>query len=452
MTTHAAPENATHWLNAAKRLARRVNLGWCLETLTAPLLVTAILTAVGLLIARREFPEIPLWTLAAAVAAITALLTGGCWALAARKFETPAQSLVRIEAAMQLKNALSTAAAGAAPWPAVPPGKIHANLTWQWPRLLIPSLGALALIAAGLLMPISARLPEPASISEQPQSWKQLSNELDHLTKEEVVDEKYLEETRKKLEELKSQNPENWFSHSSLEATDSLKKSHQAESERVTEELEQAEKALENFEKVAGTANEMEKEKILKDFGEALQELENGAMKPNSELLQQMKELGEKGAQGLTKEQTEQLRKNLQDNLQAMKDAAEKEATGQQTGDPQSKGQGEKGEDDGDCDGESEGQNGQGGVQRGPGHDPDVLGKQKNRLDIGERQGLRNEDLSHATPGDLLELQKAEHDVDRSRTGISSGGDTDATGKGGDSVWRDSLDPAEQQTLKRFFE
>jgi hypothetical protein len=35
---------------------------------------------------------------------------------------------------------------------------------------------------------------------------------------------------------------------------------------------------------------------------------------------------------------------------------------------------------------------------------------------------------------------------------LGQGGDTQATGKGGDRVWRDSLDPAEQKTLKRFFE
>src|SRR6478609_4075706 len=94
----------------------------------------------------------------------------------------------------------------------------------------------------------------PAATPEQPQAWKQLSSELDHLTQEQVVDEKYLEETRKRLEELKSQEEEQWFSHSSLEATDSLKKSHRAETDRIERELGRADKALENIEKNAGAA------------------------------------------------------------------------------------------------------------------------------------------------------------------------------------------------------
>jgi hypothetical protein len=52
----------------------------------------------------------------------------------------------------------------------------------------------------------------------------------------------------------------------------------------------------------------------------------------------------------------------------------------------------------------------------------------------------------------LLELQDGEHDVDKSASSISAGGNIDATGKGGDRVWREALDPAEQMTLKRFFE
>ena len=127
--------------------------------------------------------------------------------------------------------------------------QIDAGLTWQWPRLLVPPLGALALLATGMLIPILARNLHPQTAPEQPQAWKQLAAELDQLTQEEVVDEKYLEDTRKKLEELKSQEEEQWFSHSSLEATDSLKKSHRAEAERLEHELDRAEKALANFEK-----------------------------------------------------------------------------------------------------------------------------------------------------------------------------------------------------------
>ena len=368
-------------------------------------------------------------------------LTLVCWARASRKFELPDQSLVRIEAAMRLSNALSAASAGITRWPP-PVEQIDAGLTWQWPRLLVPPLGALALLAAGMLIPISARNIHPQIALEQPQAWKQLAAELDQLTQEEVVDEKYLEDTRKKLEELKSQEEEQWFSHSSLEATDSLKKSHRAEAERLEHELDRAEKVLANFEKNTGTPNQAEQNRMMEEFDQALQGLQNGAMKPNPALLEQMRQLDLKDITNLTPEQVEQLRKNLKKHSQAMKNG-------------NAKGESEDSSDEliADEDGEKEGEgSGKGGVNRGPGHSNGVLGEEKDQLETGDLTNLEAKDLSRATPGDLLELQDGEQEVDKSQSGISKGGDTEATGKGGDRVWHDALDPSEQKTLKRFFE
>jgi hypothetical protein len=345
---------------------------------------------------------------------------------------------------MRLRNALSAAGAGVAPWPA-PVAKTDAGLSWQWPRLLVPVLGSLALLAAGVWMPMAARQAAVSNPPEEPQAWKQLSAELDHLTKEEVVDEKYLEETRRKLEELKSQEEEQWFSHSSLEATDSLKKAHRAETERVERELGKADKALGALEKNAGSMGEAEKNRVMEEFDQALQGLQNGAMKPNPELLEQMRKMDLKNLGDLSPEQLQQLRENLRKHAKGMK-GQEGEAGDWQdellAGDGEGEGNGGK-PGDGD---------GAGGVDRGPGHAPGVLGAEKDKLETGEMAALEAKDLSRAAPGDLLELQDGEHEVDRSGSVITGGGDTQATGKGGDRVWRESLDPDEQRVLKRFFE
>lgn len=441
--------NRDHWLARAKQISRRVNWGWWLECLSAPLLIVAMVGACASLLARREMESLQLWQLSAAAGGIVLAVALGCWAWAARKFEKPEQSLVRIEAAMQLRNALSAAKAGVGPWPE-PVKTINAGIQWQWPRLLVPPLGALALLAAGLLIPISARDKNASSSPEEPQAWKQLANELDHLTQEKVVDEKYLEETRKRLDELKTQEEEQWFSHSSLEATDSLKKSHKAESERVERELGRAEQALSNLEKNSATASEAEKNRLMENFNQALQGLQNGAMKPNPKLLEQMQQLDMKDLANLKPEQLQQLRENMKKHQEAMKNGAG-EGEGDDWSDELLAGDGE-GEGEGNGEGEGEDGNGKGGVQRGPGHAPGVLGAGKDETEIGKLAGLEAKDLSRATPGDLLELQDGEHDVDQSASSISKGGNLDSTGKGGDRVWRDSLDPAEQKTLKRFFE
>lgn len=444
-----------HWLACARRVSRTVNLGWWLEMLAAPLLVAALIGAAALLVVRREQPALEPWILPAAIGGVVVLTGLACWWLAARKFEQPDDSLVRIEASMRLRNALSAAKAGVAPWPA-PVENIDAGISWQWPRLIVPPLGALVLLAAGWFIPVSAKGTGANGPPEQPQAWRQLDSELAHLTQEQVVDEKYLEDTRKRLEELKSQEEEQWFSHSSLEATDSLKKSHRAETERIERELGKANKALENLEKNAG-ATQAEKNRMMEDFDQALQGLQNGAMKPNPKLLEQMKGLDMKDMANLTPEQLQQLRENMKKNADAMKKAkGEGQGEGSDWSDELLAGDGEgegNGEGEGQGNGEKDGEGpGSGGINRGPGHDPNVLGKEKEGVDIGSLTGLEAKDLSNSTPGDLLELQDGEHDVDKSASGITQGGNTDATGRGGDRVWKDSLDPAEQRALKKFFE
>lgn len=445
MASETGSSHREYWLAQANAVRLRVNLAWWLETLSAPLVVLSVVGAAALLWLRREMPEIGLWTMGAWLGGAVVLLAVVCLVRAARRFERAEDSLVRIEAAMRLRNALSAASEGVAPWPP-PADKTHAGLKWQWPRLLVPLIGALVLLTAGLWVPVTARQAVVSSPPEEPQAWKQLAAELDHLTKEEVVDEKYLEETRKKLDELKSQEEEQWFSHSSLEATDTLKKAHRAETERVERELGKADKALASLEKNAGSAGQAEKNRLMEEFDQALQGLQNGAMKPNPQLLEQMRQMDLKNLGDLTPEQLAQLRENLQKNANGLKGR-----------------QGEAGEWDdellADGDGDGDGENGKpgngpgkGGVDRGPGHSPGVLGKQRDHLKTGEMAALEAKDLSNAAPGDLLELQDGEHDVDTSGSQLTSGGGTKATGKGGDRVWRESLDPDEQRVLKRFFE
>jgi hypothetical protein len=437
-----------YWQAQARQVSRRVNLAWWLETLGAPLLLCSLLGAAAVLVLRNRMPDLSPAHLAMAIGGVLVVLLIACWWIAARRFETPERSLVRLEATMEMRNALSAASAGVAPWPAAVT-KAEAGLRWHWPRLILPPLGSLALLAAGIFVPISTANDAPTT-PEQPQAWKQIDASLEHLTKEELVDEKYLEETRKKLDELRAQKEEQWFNHSSLEATDSLKKEHRAEMERVERELDRAEKAIEGLEKKKG-GDQAERERQANEFQQALDGLQNGAMKPNSELLEKMKQLDPKNMGQLSKDQMDKLRENLKKHREGMQNGP-----GQNAGDDWSDELlGDEGEcKDGNCKpGDKPGNRpGKGGVSRGPGHDPGVLGDEKDGLETGDLTGVESKDLSRALPGDLLQLQDGEHDVDKGSSGISQGGNTGATGAGGDRVWRESLDPDEQRTLKRFFE
>lgn len=439
-------ENRDHWIGLATKTANRINFAWWLDRLSAPLVILATAGACILLMMRRESPVTPVWHYAIGVSIALALLALGAWLVARRKFETPEQSLVRIEAMMKLRNSLSAAKAGVTAWPD-PLLHVESGVRWNWPRLLVPTLGAVLLLAAGLFIPVSALPVAKKDTPEEPQAWKKIESDLDKLAQDAVVDETYIEDVKKKLEELRAQKEEDWFSHSSLEASDSLKKEHQSELKRVERELERADKALGNLQKNAsgGTADPG---KLANEFEQALQGLQNGAMKPNSELLQQLKSLDPKNLGQLSPEQMQQLKDHLGKASEAMKGMQGK---GDGQGDWEDQLQA-----DGDGKGEGEGENGEGtgngGVSRGPGHSNSALGKESNKTETGDLSGLDAKDLSHASPGDLLQLQDGEHQIDKSPSKFSKGGDTEATGQGGDRVWKEALDPDEQRAMKKFFD
>lgn len=450
------------WTRHARRVSRKVNTGWWLETLGTPLIVLGLAGAFALLLVRRQIPATPLAWLSLAVLGGVALVATVCWLLARRRFESPDQSMVRIEAAMRLRNALSAARAGVTPWPAAPQ-QVHAGIDWRWQRVLVPPLAALAFLAAGLFIPVSAVAGASALPTQEPQPWRTIEADLQRLDEDKIIDERYLEEMKKKVEALREKDPEEWFSHSSLEATDSLKKEHQAEIDRLQRELGRADQALGDLQKNAGNMPQAEKDKLLNQFEQALQGLQNGALKPNPQLLEQLKQLDPKNLGQLDPKQLQQLKENMQKAGQACKDCqgggegddwSDELLDGQGNGQGQGQGNGQ-GEGEGEGDGENgpDGQGaGKGGVNRGPGHSPGVLGKEGNKVETGDLSPLQAKDLSRSMPGDLLQLQDGEHEVDKTPSASQAGGSTGATGAGGDRVWKESLDPAEQKALKKFFE
>ena len=442
------------WNRQAATVARKINLAWWIETLSVPLVVIGLIGACVMLLVRREVPDSQPWVLWASAGGAVALLSGITWLVARQRFEKPEQSMVRIEASMRMRNALSAARAGVAPWPDMPP-RVDAGVDWAWQRVLVPPLAALAFLAAGLLIPVSARTAGPGEHADEPQAWNSLEADLERLDQEPMIDETYIEEMKKKVEELREQKEEDWFSHSSLEATDTLAKEHNAQLEKMERELGRADKALSNLQKNANGMTAAEKDRLLNQFDQALQGLQNGALKPNQALMDQLKGLDPKALPQMNQEQLQQLKENMKKAGQACKDCqggnCEGGGQGDEWMDELLDGQGKDGKGKEGQDGDKEGA-GKGGVDRGPGHADGVLGKEGDRLEIGKIEGVESKDMDQAMPGDMLNLQDGEHEVDKAAVGPRAGGAAGSTGAGGDRVWKDSLDPQEQKALKKFFE
>ena len=79
------------------------------------------------------------------------------------------------------------------------------------------------------------------------------------------------------------------------------------------------------------------------------------------------------------------------------------------------------------------------------------LSKKENELGTRKLEGVTNEDLERAMPGDMLGIGEAEHNIDGTVRGPVSAGNVHSTGEGGDAVWREALLPDEKNVLKRYF-
>ncbi len=459
-------EDKRYWMQQAAKLSRRINLAWFLDGFAGPLLIAAVIGAVLVLGFRREFPELHPTILGGSLAGIFLILGLIVLKRTWKRFESPAQALVRIEASQKMNSALSAASAGIVPWPERPK-ILSESLSWHLPKTLSPPAAALILLAIGLLIPIKAKSIDDSQTSREPQAWSQLDSQLEKLTEDAMVDEKYLEDMKERLDQLRAQEEEQWFSHASLEATDSLKESHNSSLDDLQQDLSEAADAMQELTDAAKNLNSEQKQKLADQFEDALQGMQNGAMKPNEQLMEQLSQLDPKDMGNLNPEQMQQLKDNMEKLKEGLNEAGEGQGddwADQLLGDGGEGQEGQNGEGQcpeggncphgGDCKGECQGEgkgSGKGGIQRGPGHDPNVLRNPKDPLGVGDLAALEAKDLSRALPGDLLQIQDGKHSADQKASTLSSGGQA-TKGAGGDRVWKESLNPDEQRALKNYFE
>ena len=452
------PSTKSKWRDLAGSVSGKINTAWWLEKLGVPLVVCALGLSCFILLARREMDVFPWMETALGGGAILLAIAALAWALAKRHFETSEQAMVRIEASMKLRNSLSAAREGVAPWPEVP-AKVDDGTNWYWPRLITPLLASALFITGACLLPVSAKTDPNAGPAQQPQAWKDLEADIETLEEEDTVQEQYLEELEERLEELRNQPEQDWFSHSSLEATDALKKAHGQEVENLERNLRKAERALNALQKHGNKMGEGPRDRLMNEFEDALQQMGNGAAQPNKELLEKLQQLDPENLGNLNQEQLDQLRENMKKHAGQCEQCA---GNGQGQGQGQGQGEGDwlddmlnEGEGQNQGQGNQPGQPGNGpgngGINRGPGTAPGVLGHLRDKVETGDMKGLESRDLSRTLPGDLLDLQDGEHDIEKTEIGIREGGGVGNEGEGGDRVWKDALLPEEKKALKQFF-
>ena len=90
-------------------------------------------------------------------------------------------------------------------------------------------------------------------------------------------------------------------------------------------------------------------------------------------------------------------------------------------------------------------------MNRGPGSSDDLFGEAATDLEAAKPKPLKPNDLSRSAPGDLLKTEDHAHDIESTSPAIRQAGPANLSG-GGSNTWQDSLQPGEQEAMKRFFE
>lgn len=437
----SASDSERRWMRKASEVVAKVNLGWWVERFNWLLLGFLIASATVLLVVRStvrtQLPLQPVLLIVAGGVLVAALVA---WLWSRSRYIDRGAALVRLDDVFRMHNRLSSAAAGVGAWPEKVPDSANRRLRWSVPVTWVPVLCGAAVLALAWWFPIRERHPDSPVTPVEPGAWEQMEDWLATLEEEQLIDEESIEEYEEKIEELRAQPEEEWFSHSSLEATDTLQDSLAKEIRDLASDMASLERSLDALQKYRSELSEGAKQQLMKEFEEALQSLQNGGMQANEKLLSQLSEidpsqLGQESLSGMTAEQLQQLQQQLQQGGQAL---------GSMEGVPSM---------------ENDGSLAQMSMQPMPGMGDPSRGRSDAPLFYGEEddlrtdnlQGVENDDFSRASPGEVLGVGETERELDKTKVGPVAGGDVTSTGKGGEAVSRDLLMPDEQAVLKRYF-
>lgn len=440
-----------NWRRRASAVALRFNSGWWMDRFNILLVAGCVLFSV-IVLCLRTFSELAIsWETGLIVLGIAmAVFALIAWGISRRRYITSEAALVRLDDRLQLRNQLTAASNNRAPWPAFTEvsseSREKMGLRWNPVTTLLPGFFALLILVTSWVVPLPASIPGQPEIVAEPGAWEQMEEWIAQLEEEQVIDEEGIEELEGKIEELRDQPEDDWFSHASLEATDSLQESLGRDIQEMASDMATLERDMAALETFSSDLSEDAKKKLLEEFDKALESLDANGMKPNAELLKQLKgldpsKLGQKSLSQLSKEQLKSLQKQL---------GQCSECLGSMEGLP-------KMSEDPSILGLSAAEclalgiaPGSGGIGRGRADAPLFYGD-KDDLNTSNIEKVENLDLSRASLGETLGLGETEHEIDKNGRTVTTGGTISSAGSGGEAVSRESLLPDEQALLRRYF-
>ena len=422
----AGAEQSAFWKWKVRRVQWRVNVGWWLEKMLPMAFGACVLMTALIFAGRRNGWSAEALGIAGGVVVLL-LVAFSLWAARSHFISFPTAQ-AKLEDMLALHNRLSAAAAGVGAWPAREEWR-SGRWPWNWRRLGVLPAAGLCLLIAALLIPISPYKSAAVAPTAKPPALESVEEWLAELEKTDALDPESLEPVKEQAEELAKQDPEDWYSHASLEAADHLRAKMQAGMQSVAEQAGKMEQMLGEQE---GAPTEEEAKEFAEQMKGALSALEGNLPSLNQELAKQLRNLN------LSKLSPEQLQK-LRERLKEAKGLCENCLGGCLPGE----GEGEPKEGPG-----------RGGVQRGPGTAPLAFEQDQTNLGTKKTEALESDDFRDAALGDQVGMSTGVPEVDPTvQVRVESGGAIRNAGAGADAVWlQQNVSPEERRRLRSFFQ
>lgn len=445
--------HAHFWLRTISSVTRRINFVLWAERFAPGAFAVAIVTAMTIYAFRRlQLDNVWAWAILAAGLIIAGIVSW--FRMRSRRF-SQTDSRVLLEYKLRLDSSLTAAESGLTGWPtprAIPPGMLN----WRSRAVGGWLLAGLAMIVAGGLIPVSKDAGSSTQPFEKPPALVQTDAWLDALAKLDIVEPKSIDPLMARAAELARQSPENQYTHSGLEAADTLREQTAAAMQSLAHSMESASSALSPIEQDGPALSAEQLKAVGEGLESALRGMREGSLAARSDL-QKALESGALDPRSITPEQAAQLRSSLGQGGQKLrgipgaaggevKIAGDGDSPGDGKGGGKGSGKGKPGK------GSEDGGPGSGDVSRGPGTAPLTFSESESNVTAAQTETVSNQDMSRAALGDLLGTKIGEHDLDPSKAqGITSGGAPASAGSGGEAVWVNRLTPEERSALSTFF-
>ncbi|WDE96377.1 hypothetical protein PQO03_00140 [Lentisphaera profundi] len=450
------------WKEYFHKLRRKVNTGWFLQSFEPLFLFSLMsLTAVNLYIKSYQPGLINRYPYLIEILLLLFLCccSIGAYFRARKKFFTQEELIIRYDERYHYNCQLLKAYQGDQSWPNLP-DHLPGNFILEWKRNSSFFLFGILLIAAIYWVPV--RVEAIQVKVQKPIAWIEMEKRIDEMEEDSSLDQSQVEEFKKKLEKLQQEDNKDWFSHSNLEASNSLldtlnsaHKEHEGKMDEASQLLQQMEALQELIEQTeAGNIDlsEKMKQKLRDKLDEMDEDWKKNMSQLSSQLLKMRPDLREKLLKlkpgdyvmnngQLDKKTLEECLKRLEKKGKCKKCGGKGCKPGDQEGEGQCK--------NGSCNAGLMIVEGGESIGRGGGSSEEIFRDRESARHDTEIEVLQGE-KNGMDGSTLLGTSKAEHDLEKNKykSGQLSAG-TKNTGRGGEAVWKENLLPEEQKLLRR---